>query len=617
MSKRRDALKLGLAAAGAGLASKVTKSDAIEATVKWKSFPQTGLVFPDNLTPSIIANPSPPVTPFTAPLHVMRIAEPINPVLYDPQPDPERHQRWNDFPPEQYYREVLSEFRWKYHHEAPYGDGVEGNVGRLGNQDVGSWSWGFNGQVPGETYHAYYHEPIFLRRENWLPEVGEANVGFALPSTTIHLHNAHTASESDGIPQDFFNPGEFWDHHYANFLAGFDSKEAMATLWYHDHRLDFTAPNVYAGLTGFYLLFNNRDSNNERDRSREAFRLPSGEFDVPLILHDVQFDQNGQVVWDFFNPGPVVGPEFRNTGNSQGTPNDFGPELQAYTTNGMMGDRFTVNRIIQPYFEVKKRKYRLRILNGGPSRLYTIFLHVVPVEGEPYDDYFTVISTDGNLLPRPLQKESISVWVAQRHDVIVDFSKYSAGDKLYLMNRLEMRSDGAGPSGRILEDGDGLMEFRVLAGDVVDPSRIPETMYELPKIDLTEVRRERLFVFDYDNGLWTINGRLMDPNRVDAAIEQGSAEIWTFRNAGNAWAHPVHTHFEEFQILEVNGKKIEETDVLYARKDVVTLGPGDEVKFFGRWRDFLGKHVMHCHNVVHEDHAMMIRWDIVPPGEGD
>ena len=614
MSKKRDTLKLGLAAAGAGLAAKVPRA---EATAKWESFHQSGLVFPDNLEPSITTNPSPPATPFTAPLHVMRIAEPVDPGSYDPAPDPERHQRWDDFTPEQFYREVISEFRWKYHHEAPYGDGIEGNVGRLGAEHIGSWSWGFNGQVPGETYHAYYDEPIFLRRENWLPEVGESNVAFALPSTTVHLHNAHTASESDGIPMDFFNPGEFWDHHYANFRAGFNRHEVMATLWYHDHRLDFTAPNVYAGLTGFYLLFDERDSNDEGDRSRKAFRLPSGEFDVPLILHDIQFDEDGQVVWDFFNPSPVMPAEFPDADNARGTMNEHGPEPQAYTTNGMIGDRFTVNRIIQPYFDVQQRKYRFRILNGGPSRLYTLFLHVVPADGEPYDDDFIVISTDGNLLEWPLRKDSISVWVAQRHDVIVDFSRYAPDDEVYLVNRLEMRPDAAGPSGRLLEDGDGLMEFRIQPGKVRDRSRIPKRMRELPNIDMSEVRRERLFVFDYDNGLWTINGRLMDPNRVDAAIEQGSAEIWTFRNAGNAWAHPVHTHFEEFQILEVNGKPVEDGDVLKARKDVVTLGPGDEIRFFGRWRDFLGKHVMHCHNVVHEDHAMMIRWDIVPPGEGD
>ena len=48
------------------------------------------------------------------------------------------------------------------------------------------------------------------------------------------------------------------------------------------------------------------------------------------------------------------------------------------------------------------------------------------------------------------------------------------------------------------------------------------------------------------------------------------------------------------------------------RRDIATLLPNDEIKVFMRWDDFLGKYVMHCHNVVHEDHAMMIRWDIVP-----
>ena len=109
----------------------------------------------------------------------------------------------------------------------------------------------------------------------------------------------------------------------------------------------------------------------------------------------------------------------------------------------------------------------------------------------------------------------------------------------------------------------------------------------------------------------------MDPNRVDAKIEQGSAEIWTWRNDGNAWSHPIHSHFEEFQILEINGKPVSPGSQDKARKDVLVLGPNDEVKLFMRWRDFLGKHVMHCHNVVHEDHAMMLRWDIVPLGQGD
>jgi FtsP/CotA-like multicopper oxidase with cupredoxin domain len=630
--KRRDALKLGLGAAGATVAASQAGAVEIE---QWpdsaaEGLPQTGLVFPDTFEPSIVTQSSPAVEPFTAPLNIMPVAQPVNPNTYDPPIEPERHQRFDDFPPQKHYEEVMTEFRWKYHWQPPYGDGTPGVVGRDGDENVGSWHWGFNGITPGETYHANYGEPVFLRRNNLLPTVGAGNVTFALPSPTVHLHNGHTASESDGIPQDFFNPGEFWDHHYANIPAGspfewnFDNPEIMNTLWYHDHRLDFTATNVYAGFSGFYLLFDERDSNNERDRNPRAFRLPSGKYDIPLILHDVMFQPNGQVIWDFFTPDgasphPEARPEPVEVGNSQGTPDTFDSNRLQYTTQGMTGDKITVNRIIQPYLDVDRRKYRFRFLNGGPSRLYRLVLKVVPKpgRGEPYFEDFIVLSNDGNLLEAPLVEPKIDLWIANRFDVIIDFSKYKDGDKVQVWNDLEIRGDGAGPTGYTLE-GDNMMpvmEFRCKGKVKPDPSRVPATMRKLPEIRMSEVRRKRLFVFDYDNGLWTVNGRLMDPNRVDAKIEQGSAEIWTFRNEGNAWAHPVHTHFEEFQILEVNGRP--PSAVERARKDVVSLGPGDEVTFFSRWRDFFGKHVMHCHNVVHEDHAMMMRWDIVEPGQGD
>ncbi|WP_240611678.1 multicopper oxidase family protein [Roseovarius nitratireducens] len=630
--KRRDALKLGFGAAGATVAA--TQAGAVEIE-QWpdnaaEGLTQSGLVFPDTFQPSIVTDPSPFVEPFTAPLNIMPIAEPVDPDTLDPAPEPARHQRYDDFPPQKFYQEVLSEFRWKYHWQPPYGDGTPDVVGKDGDPDIGSWHWGFNGITPGETYHARYGEPVFLRRINMLPVVGAGKVQFALPSPTIHLHNAHTASESDGIPQDFYNPGEFWDHHYANFPAGSPNgwsaynTEIMNTLWYHDHRLDFTATNVYAGFSGFYLLFDERDSGDERDRNRKAFRLPSGKYDIPLILHDVQFTADGQARWDFFlpdngdQPNPEPRPSPVDVGNFQGAPDTFDSNRLQYTTQGMIGDMVTVNRIITPYLDVDRRKYRFRFLNGGPSRLYRLRLRIVPGDGgDPYYDDWIVLSNDGNLLEAPLVESTLSLWVANRFDVIVDFSRYSDGDKIQVWNDLEIRDDGAGPTGYMLDDENMMpvMEFRAKGEKVDDPSRIPARMRELPEIDMSEVRRERLFVFDYDNGLWTVNGRLMDPNRVDAKIEQGSAEIWTFRNEGNAWAHPVHTHFEEFQILEINGRP--PSAVERSRKDVVSLGPGDEVTFYSRWRDFFGKHVMHCHNVVHEDHAMMIRWDIVEPGQGD
>jgi FtsP/CotA-like multicopper oxidase with cupredoxin domain len=431
--------------------------------------------------------------------------------------------------------------------------------------------------TPGPTFHARYGEPVFLRRYNNLPP---SQLGFGLNSTTIHLHNAHTASESDGNPLDYKDSGRFWDHHYANIRAGYDQfggngdvRETMTTLWYHDHRMDFTAANVYAGLTGFYLLFDERDTGNENDPDREAFRLPSGRYDVPLILHDVQFDENGQVFFDIFN------------------------------TDGFLGDKWTVNRTIQPFFKVEARKYRFRILNGGPSRFYKLFLST--------NQKFIQLSNDGNMLPAPLAVESIDLSVAERVDVIIDFSRYRPGTQLYLLNRLE-QTNGRGPTGKLLDPGDQILRFDVVQPTGPDNSRIPDTLRELPPIDLSEVAQERLWRFDYDGGLWTVNGKPFEMDRIDAEIKQGAAEIWTIRNEGTSWAHPVHIHFEEFQILERNGKPIPKNHVDKSRKDVLRLMPNDEVKIFMRFRDFLGRYVMHCHNVVHEDHSMMIQWVIVP-----
>lgn len=614
--KRRDAIKAGLTFVGTGTVAKIGNT----------AVPQSGLIFPETFEPSIVESPSPPVTPFVVPLYRIPIANPVTKAELEAQGgaiDPQAHQRYNEFLPKKFYVQVISEFKWQYHTDPPY--------------NAGSWGWGFNGATPGETFHSRYGEPVLVRRINNLPPVGSGNVTFALPSVTIHRHNGHQPSESDGIPQDFFDPGQFWDYHYPLYPAGGDPLERMSTLWYHDHRLDFTATNVYAGLSGFHLNFDDEfDTNNERDPRPGASRLPSGNYDVPLILHDVQFDQNGQPVFDFNNPAAINGIpkgfnlDSRNVQNPAAVDtNSFETWLghetwetgadQHHTTFGMVGDRYTVNRIIQPYFKVERRKYRFRILNGGPSRLYNLSLKAESsTSSNPSSrEQFIVISTDGNFLQEPLVKDNIEVWVAQRHDVIIDFSKFKAGEFVYLVNRLGMRDDGAGPNGRDIEPGDKVMRFDVIEATGPDPSRVPHKLRKFPKIDLNLVRRERTFVFDYDNGLFTINGRLMDPNRVDVKIEQGSAEIWTLINEGNSWVHPIHTHFEEFRILEVNGKPIAEDDILNSRKDVVSLGPGMKMKFYSRWRDFLGKHVMHCHNVVHEDHAMMIRWDIVPPGQGD
>ena len=67
---------------------------------------------------------------------------------------------------------------------------------------------------------------------------------------------------------------------------------------------------------------------------------------------------------------------------------------------------------------------------------------------------------------------------------------------------------------------------------------------------------------------------------------------------------------EEGRILSRNGKPPPPHE--RGRKDVFVLNPGEEVRVYIRFRDYLGRYVMHCHNLIHEDHDMMVQFEIVP-----
>ena len=565
MVKRRDLLK----------ASAIATTPAIFGGALIPSVANAQLCRAEGIRSPETEPDSPSVTPYTVPLYIPPAMQEVDPAGLNPPPDPSRHQRFDEFQPKKHYVQHLTEGLWEYHPTLSALNPFSGtNSGPFAGQ-TGSLAWMFNGATPGETLVARYGEPVFVRRYNDLPQTENAFMPIGLPYTSIHLHNAHTASESDGYPEDFSGPGEYWDHHYAMMYARNDPREALGSLWYHDHMLDFTATNVYAGLSAMAIFYDELDSGDENDPNPNALRLPGnyGKYDIPLILHDVRFDDQGN------------------------------PTYNVFDTDGHLGDLITVNRKVTPYLEVEPRKYRFRVYDGGPSRLYELVLSD--------RSKMHVISTDGNLLERPVEANSIVLGPANRHDVIIDFSRYNIDDKINLLNIME-QTNGQGPTGRQLKPGQemAVMQFRVKPLQGPDNSRIPSFLRELPPINLDDVVAEREWVFDHDMGLWTVNGEFMDPTKISAAPRQGTAEIWTFRNAGSSWAHPVHVHFEEFQVLEWNGKP--PTGVLKSRKDVAVLGPNDVVKVFYRFDDFMGRYVIHCHNNVHEDNAMMLRWDLEP-----
>ena len=245
---------------------------------------------------------------------------------------------------------------------------------------------------------------------------------------------------------------------------------------------------------------------------------------------------------------------------------------------------------------------------------------------------FWQISTDGNLLPNAVKVSSVRLAVAERADIVVDFGTISA-QRLYIVNRLE-QVNGRGPTGKLLNPG--VMVVQINIGSPPPPRRrtrvpIPRVagpaMWEsrcgpLPDPDFAALQKlaakakTRTWRFERGGGAWQVNGRFFDEDRVDAPINIESEEVWVIQNPGGGWRHPLHIHFEEHRVLSRDGVAIKPNTSVngtidYARRDVVPLNDNNEVRIFFRFRDMKGRYVMHCHNVVHEDHAMMIRWDIV------
>jgi FtsP/CotA-like multicopper oxidase with cupredoxin domain len=584
---RRDLLKMGLVTAAGSLKP-----------IRGLSAQQQPATGSNSVCVAENEAASPPTRAFVEPLQILPIFQPVRSLNPAPTVEPNTaageqrtrpHQALTIFPPNKFYLVSQHTLQVRMHPDLPL-------------QTV----WAFhdshgNTSFPSPTYVSRYGGANLVRNFNNLPPADQ-NGGFGLPSVSTHLHNGHTPSESDGFPCDFFDAltempflGNFYDQHYPNVLAGIlsdfpgtgDINESLSTLFYHDHRLDFTAQNSYKGLVGFYLLFNNLDTGDETT----GFRLPSfPEFDIPLLLADKLFDpEDGKMFFDLFS------------------------------LDGVLGDKFMVNGKIQPFFRVKPRRYRFRMVDTGPSRFYEFFL--TDLNDLSAHNLFWVIANDGNLLPAPVHVESMRIGVAERTDVIIDFRPF-AGKSIYLENRLN-QVNGLGPVvgsecslPEILPAGQGnlLLRFDVDSEFVPDESADPEDMkfYDLPKI--VPPRITRSLGFDRLNGQWSINGQFIDCDTIRFAVQQNSVENWLLLNLTGDWTHPIHIHFEEHQILSRNGVP-PPLAVERSRKDVSRLQPNERVQLFFRFRDFHGRYPLHCHNMVHEDHAMMGRWEIEPVGD--
>ncbi|MGO4737543.1 multicopper oxidase domain-containing protein [Bosea sp. 2KB_26] len=600
------------------------------------------------------------------------------------------HQRWEELYPQKGY--LLS-----------IGQARPGNKFCDGMPDQNpNAMWSFGSRQPGQAGNmagtrnglgmpilikARYGEPVLTRMYNDLPVDRAANGGFGRNEISIHFHNAHNGAESDGACNAFHFPGTFYDYHWGITMARRDMpslwptgdrdyvrkcsgpddgdglvpvpgdfREIQGSLWFHDHRFFFTAENVHKGMFALCNFYSGPDRGREDLDDGINLRLPSGaqlkwgnlDFDVNMVISNPAFDADGQCRFDIFD------------------------------TDGFLGDMLCVNGTYYPHFEVLPRRYRFRFLNASMSRFIKLALGVNKSsrfsQGTKVPFYF--IANDGNLVVNPiLLTELDEQGVAERYDIVVDFSAFAPGDSVFLVNLLE-QTDGRKPKGAVSMDKafkgrdddpcvGPILEFRVVSqvqsvdnpgkvynannpidkdrsANFADPEWRAGTKTLTAQIPIVAPVRERVIEFgrsgdgdsrgadgqcipecgDIKAFPWSIkvNGQAahtLNANRISALIPKpGEVEHWTLVNGGGGWDHPIHLHFEEGVTMDRGSLSIPDTERL-VRKDVWRLRPSGKVKFQVRFGEFGGAYVNHCHNTVHEDFAMLLRYQLLTPPPGD
>ncbi|MET9658069.1 multicopper oxidase family protein [Streptomyces sp. NPDC006510] len=436
--------------------------------------------------------------------------------------------------------------------------------------------WTYDGTFPGPTIESRRGRPITVTHRNELP----------VP-TVVHLHGGRTPAASDGYPTDLVLPHGWPDpaaHHQHHGGAHtmpdpraatsritraytFPLDQRATMLWYHDHRMDFTAPAIWRGLAGMHII---------RDDTEDALDLPRGERELPLMLADRAFASDGSLTY------PSLDPALRDR------PGVTGPYAA-----GVLGDVILVNGTPWPIHEADAARYRLRLLNASNARHYE--LQAVTDDGRRLD--LVQIGADQGLLTAPVTHTTLPIAPAERYDVVVDFADLPAGSRVRLINRLG--------TGRTRE----VMAFRI-ARRGRDDSHIPAALADdLPTWRRSGATTVRNFAFragqtQHGRG-WVIGGRAFDPSRADVRTRLGAVEVWRFVADVH---HPIHLHLVGFRVLARGRRTPLPHDA--GLKDTLSLRPGESAEIITRFDGYRGRYLFHCHNAEHEDMGMMANLEI-------
>jgi FtsP/CotA-like multicopper oxidase with cupredoxin domain len=300
--------------------------------------------------------------------------------------------------------------------------------------------------------------------------------------------------------------------------------------------------------------------------------LPSGygEYEIPLILESKSYTPEGILI-------------------APGAANGGSPHLNIIHVNGKTW----------PYFKVEARKYRFRILDATISRTFELFLSQT-VEGTKIP--FQVVSADSGLLTEPVTTSTLSIGMAERYDIVVDFAPL-AGQNITLRN--------TAAASTVFDELNNIVRFVVEDEDITDPSTVPATLRTLPVTPPSDGTVAHSFRFANTAGRWTINEvGFSDPARVLANVPRGTVEIWEFQHLGGP-THPIHVHLVDFHILSrTGGTRSVEPYEEKALKDVVWLGAGETIRIEAWYAPWAGLYMFHCHNMLHEDNEMMAAFNV-------
>lgn len=525
--------------------------------------------------------------------------------------------------------------------------------------------WGYSdspdrlGGSPGPTIQATSGVPVIVRWINELPSqypdwIPADTNNHAVPNqdvrNVVHLHGGANRPLFDGHPTYWFRPGVTTNYFYDNIdlSHGADGE----TLWYHDHAIGVTANNVYAGLSGMYLLRN--------PEFEASLNLPSGDYEVPLIFQD----RDIQIELD---PPTLLSDVICTNVN----PWHYLP---------------VVNGVIAPYFEVEPRRYRFRILNGCSFRTIGLVL-VTDVAGQPgvtTNVPMYQIGTDDGFLDAPVQipltsggfLPALRLMPGARADVIVDFTDWKGYSNIVVANSFDAGNFGVPPGPPENVVGGAFMQFRV--GQTTsgpDTSSIPSVIYTnsitAEELATQAVRTRRItldltiespfpgMLFDQDHHLFAILNMMNFDAPVTENPRAGDVEIWEFINLTGA-SHPMHVHLLDFMvvnrirfrdfnpsqpsyvpggvanyILDRQAGNLRDLSYYLAQgagstnppqvnergpKDVVHAAPGAVTRIVMRWPTneiFQGPYVFHCHILDHEDNDMMRPIEVRPPLQAD